>query len=165
MLPLDVSSMWQSDYPEQLLFTLPQREDSLTRALSQLSFGFSVSLQFLGKTTDYPLFADILLDNDDETFRQPVFAREVALCLNGVEVVHAQSICLPDSAWCEHLNCGTTPLGALLFSGNLELVRSRFEFALPEGYLVARRSWFDWQGQRLYLVECFLESILQFVEF
>lgn len=161
---LQSSLNWHSDYPQQLAFRLPEKVDSLTKELSSISASFSVSLQFLGEITDYPLFDDILLNHNEKTFRQPMFTRKVVLYLNKTPVVHAQSICLPDSAWCEHLNCGSTPLGALLFSGSLELMRSSFEFAVPDGYLVARRSWFEWQGQRLYLVECFLESILQFVE-
>lgn len=162
----DTPLHWQTVYPTDLSFTLPEKTLSLTQVLSHLTADFSVSLQFLGETTCYPCFMDWLGYSDtnwDSKERKMMFAREVALCLNGVAVVHAQSLCLPDSIWKEQLNCGTTPLGALLFSGSLDLVRSPFTFSKPKGYLVARRSWFDWQGERLYLAEGFLEPILAFL--
>ena len=69
-----------------------------------------------------------------------------------------------NSVWREILDCGTTPLGKILFSGSLKgLIRNEIQFAQPENYLLARRSWFEWQGERLYLVECFLQEIEKFI--
>lgn len=149
---------WQTDpnaipIPLRPIATAP----SLTSALSSLGANFSVQLDELGETTSFPYFTDILPP-------QTLFSRRVTLCLNNTPVVHAQSLCAPSSHWREILDCGTTPLGVILFSGNLALHRSDIEFTTPDGYVLARRSWFDWQGERLYLVECFLENIYAFVQ-
>jgi len=79
-----------------------------------------------------------------------------------VAVVQAQSVCAPDSPWRKWLDCGTTPLGQMLFSGCLPLTRSPLQFASAEPFLLARRSTFDYHGNRLDLLECFLPEILQF---
>jgi len=79
-----------------------------------------------------------------------------------VAAVQAQSVCAPDSPWRKWLDCGTTPLGQMLFSGCLPLTRSPLQFASAEPFLLARRSTFDYHGNRLDLLECFLPEILQF---
>lgn len=93
---------------------------------------------------------------------QQQFARRVTLLLDGVAVVQAQSTCALDSAWRKWLDCGTTPLGQMLFSGCLPITRSPLQFARAEPYLLARRSTFDYAGDKLDLLECFLPEILQF---
>jgi hypothetical protein len=50
----------------------------------------------------------------------------------------------------------------MLFSGCLPLTRSPLQFASAEPFLLARRSTFDYHGNRLDLLECFLPEILQF---
>ena len=52
----------------------------------------------------------------------------------------------------------TTPLGQMLFSGCLPLTRSPLQFARAEPFLLARRSTFDYCGDRLDLVEGFLPA-------
>ena len=145
---------WQthlSALPICALATAP----SLTAALSQLG-AFSVQLNHLGKTQHYPDFADFKLPEN-------VFTRDVTLQLNGTNVVRAHSFCDTHSHWREILNCGHMPLGKILFSGKLNgLIRSPIQFRQPENALLARRSWFDYRGETLYLVEYFLPEILGF---
>lgn len=147
--------IWQPQPP--YIPTLQQlaSSDSLTQALSSLAH-LSVQVQQLGETTHYPYFTDFRLP-------EKPFSRQVILKLNNTPVVHAQSICAPHSQWRNILNCGQTPLGNILFSGSLKgLQRSALQYTQPNHYLLARRSWFDYQGERLYLVECFLPEILHF---
>ncbi|MDK4679773.1 chorismate lyase [Kingella negevensis] len=148
---------WQQNYPQQAeKIKHLATASSLTAALSDLNATFSVKLLALGETQNSADFTDFRLS-------EMLFQREVLLCLDGIPVVHAQSICAADSAWREILNCGTLPLGKILFSGSLKgLTRSEITFRLPENDVVSRRSWFEWQGERLYLVEHFLPEILQF---
>lgn len=142
---------------------------SLTVALSALGSRFSVRVNELGETHDVPDFlenwADFVLPKS-----LPLFTRRVSLCLNDMEVVHAQSICSPSSVWRNILDCGNTSLGTILFSGEMDLTRSDlfFDFPYPSSdpskyYIVSRRSWFEYQGERLYLVECFLREIQLFI--
>ena len=148
--------IWQNNCPAPSPLRNWAQADSLTQTLSELA-DFSVKLKSFGKTSDFPYFAD---------FRPPetMFGRSVILCLNDVPVVHAQSVCAMNSVWREILDCGRTPLGKILFSGSLNgLIRNEIQFAQPENYLLARRSWFEWQGERLYLVECFLQEIEKFI--
>lgn len=144
--------MWHTDLPDSPVDSRLATAQSLTAALSQRG-DFAVRLDALGET-----------QGGEGIFRlpQPQFARRVTLLLDGVAVVQAQSVCAPDSPWRKWLDCGTTPLGQMLFSGCLPLTRSPLQFARAEPFLLARRSTFDCRGDRLDLVECFLPEVLQF---
>ncbi|WP_325314218.1 chorismate lyase [Kingella oralis] len=138
--------------PDSLVAPDLASAQSLTAALSQRG-DFSVQLDALGESV-----------GGEGVFRLPQqqFARRVTLLLDGVAVVQAQSTCALDSAWRKWLDCGTTPLGQMLFSGCLPITRSPLQFARAEPYLLARRSTFDYAGDKLDLLECFLPEILQF---
>ena len=144
--------MWHTDFPDSPVDSRLATAQSLTAALSQRG-DFAVRLDALGET-----------QGGAGVFRlhQRQVARRVTLLLDGVAVVQAQSVCALDSAWREWLDCGTTPLGQILFSGCLPLTRSPLQFASAEPFLLARRSTFDYCGDRLDLLECFLPEILQF---
>ena len=144
--------MWHTDLPDSPVDSRLATAQSLTAALSQRG-DFAVRLDALGET-----------QGGEGIFRlpQPQFARRVTLLLDGVAVVQAQSVCAPDSPWRKWLDCGTTPLGQMLFSGCLPLTRSPLQFASAEPFLLARCSTFDYHGNRLDLLECFLPEILQF---
>lgn len=149
--------IWQKTCPVSSPLQNWAQVDSLTQTLSQLA-SFSVELTYLGQTQPNPYFADLRLP-------EKMWGRNVNLCLNNQIVVQAQSLCSPNSVWCEILNCGTTPLGNILFSGHLNgLTRNKMQFTQPQNYLLARRSWFQWRTERLYLVECFLPEILYFIQ-
>ena len=143
---------WQPNLPDSLVAPDLASAQSLTAALSQRG-DFSVQLDALGESV-----------GGEGVFRLPQqqFARRVTLLLDGVAVVQAQSTCALDSAWRKWLDCGTTPLGQMLFSGCLPITRSPLQFARAEPFLLARRSTFDYHGNRLDLLECFLPEILQF---
>lgn len=140
--------MWHTDLPDSPVDSRLATAQSLTAALSQRG-DFAVRLDALGET-----------QGGEGIFRlpQPQFARRVTLLLDGVVVVQAQSVCAPDSPWRKWLDCGTTPLGQMLFSGCLPLTRSPLQFARAEPFLLARRSTFDYCGDRLDLVEGFLPA-------
>ena len=144
--------MWHTDLPDSPVDSRLATAQSLTAALSQRG-DFSVQLDALGESV-----------GGEGVFRLPQqqFARRVTLLLDGVAVVQAQSACALDSAWRKWLDCGTTPLGQILFSGCLPITRSPLQFARAEPYLLARRSTFDYAGDKLDLLECFLPEILQF---
>ena len=144
--------MWHTDLPDSPADRRLATAQSLTAALSQRG-DFAVQLDALGE-----------MAGGEGIFRLPQrqFARRVTLLLDGVAVVQAQSVCALDSAWREWLDCGTTPLGQILFSGCLPLTRSPLQFARAEPFLLARRSTFDCRGDRLDLVEGFLPEVLQF---
>ena len=139
---------WHTDLPDSPVDSRLATAQSLTAALSQRG-DFAVQLDELGET-----------QGGAGVFRlhQRQFARRVTLLLDGVAVVQAQSVCALDSAWREWLDCGTTPLGQILFSGCLPLTRSPLQFALAPPYLLARRSVFDCNGDKLDLLECFLPA-------
>ena len=140
---------WHTDLPASPIARDLAMAQSLTAALSQRG-DFAVQLDALGET-----------QGGAGVFRlhQRQFARRVTLLLDGVAVVQAQSVCALDSAWREWLDCGTTPLGQILFSGCLpQLSRSPLQFALAPPYLLARRSVFDCNGEKLDLLECFLPA-------
>ncbi len=149
--------IWQNTFPLTTHADLSElaQATSLTAALSDLGAVFSVQLHQLGETQSWWAF-------DDFRLPETMFSRRVSLCLNDVAVVEAMSLCEPTSRWREILHCGTTPLGAILFSGSLNISRSPIQFAILNHNLLARRSWFDWEGERLYLVECFLPQIANF---
>ena len=154
MLP-EMDWIWQQSCPAHPRLGKLAQADSLTQALSALG-RLTVSLEGLGESAGFPLFAGLGLP-------ERMFCRRVVLHLDGVPVVRAQSVCGTDSVWRGILDCGQTPLGKILFSGSLQgLRRSRLEFARPKDCELARRSWFDYQGGRLYLAECFLPEILRF---
>lgn len=129
---------------------------SLTAALLPLG-AFCVQLNFLGETQICGDFVDFRLP-------ETVFTREVMLQLDSTNVVHAHSFCDVHSHWREILDCGQIPLGEILFSGSLNgLTRGPIQFRQPDNALLARRSWFEYRGEKLYLVEYFLPEILQFL--
>ena len=142
--------MWHTDLPDSPVDSRLATAQSLTAALSQRG-DFAVRLDALGET-----------QGGEGVFRLPQqqFARRVTLLLDGVAVVQAQSTCALDSAWRKWLDCGTTPLGQMLFSGCLPITRSPLQFARAEPYLLARRSTFDYAGDKLDLLECFWPEIL-----
>ena len=140
---------WHTDLPASPIARDLASAQSLTAALSQRG-DFAVQLDALGESV-----------GGEGVFRLPQkqFARRVTLLLDGVAVVQAQSACALDSAWRKWLDCGTTPLGQILFSGCLpQLSRSPLQFALAPPYLLARRSVFDCNGDKLDLLECFLPA-------
>ena len=140
---------WQTNLPNCLVAPDLASAQSLTAALSQRG-DFSVQLDALGECI-----------GGEGVFRLPQqqFARRVTLLLDGVAVVQAQSSCMLDSTWRKWLDCGTTPLGQILFSGCLpQLSRSPLQFALAPPYLLVRRSVFDCNGDKLDLLECFLPA-------
>ncbi len=143
---------WHTDLPASPIARDLAIAQSLTAALSQRG-DFAVQLDALGETLGG---AGVFM------LHQRQFARRVTLLLDGVAVVQAQSVCALDSAWREWLDCGTTPLGQILFSGCLPLTRSPLQFALAPPYVLARRSSFDYHGDRLDLVEGFLPAALRF---
>lgn len=146
---------WQTQFPLQNNHLQKiATAQSLTAALSALG-EFSVCVDFLGETQSPHDFTDFRLP-------ETLFSRKVTLFLDHVPVVHAQSLCDKSSSWREILNCGTTPLGEILFSGSLNIQRSEIEFALPENGILARRSWFALNGEYLYLAEYFNEKVLPF---
>lgn len=173
---MDNIPIWQQSLPDTVLHTLPaaaavMRAQSLTAALRRLDADFSVRLLHLGTACFDPLFSDGLKPQQAPAW----FARDVLLCLDGTPVVWARSLCAATSArWRTLLDCGTRPLGERLFDGSLPLVRSPFEYAaLPPHYplagfngsaAAARRSLFDWHGEKLGLAECFLPALQSFVQ-
>lgn len=140
---------WQTQFPlkNNLLYKIATAQ-SLTVALSSLG-RFSVQVDFLGETC----------------LPDKLYSRQVTLILDDVPVVKAQSWCANTSHWRDIMDCGTTPLGEILFSGSLKIKRSEIEFALPKHYLLARRSWFILDNEPLYLIEYFLDSVLPFCTF
>jgi chorismate lyase len=147
--------MWHTEFPANLTDLQPLATvNSLTQTLQSVG-RLSVEVMQLGQTSD-------LIDFYDLRLPEKMFSRRVVLLLNDIPVIHAQSVCLTSSRWQDVLNCGNTPLGQILFSGSLNLSRSALQFSQPSSYLLARRSWFNWQGDKLYLVEYFLETILPF---
>lgn len=146
---------WQTQFPLQNHHLQKiATAQSLTAALSELG-EFSVRVDFLGETQSPHDFTDFRLP-------ETLFSRKVTLFLDNVPVVYAQSLCDKSSSWREILNCGTTPLGEILFSGSLNIQRSEIEFALPENAILARRSWFALNSEYLYLAEYFNEKVLPF---
>ena len=141
---------------------------SLTAALRALPHAFSVRLLHLGADKAVPLLA-----NGATKQTALPFCRDVFLCLDGTPVVWARSQCPPDSAfWHGILDCGTRPLGEMLFGGGIaSLQRSPLQYACPvpaavpqaPSVFLARRSFFTHQGQTLALAECFLPELADFV--
>ncbi|STZ75649.1 chorismate--pyruvate lyase family protein [Bergeriella denitrificans] len=136
---------------------------SLTAALRALDAEFSVRLLYLGAAesgTPANAYAGLMPPPDT-----PCFVRDVVLCLNRTPVIQARSLCTASAHnWRELLDCGSRPLGELLFDGSLPLTRSAFEFAqiadnAHPAPLTARRSRFRWQGEDLWLAECFLPEL------
>lgn len=172
---MDKNLIWQPRLPENISLLPPQtavmQAQSLTAALRGLNAVFSVRLLHLGNSGFDSLFSDGLPNGETQNW----FARDVLLCLNGTPVVWARSLCRQTSTnWLGLLDCGTRPLGERLFDGSLPLTRSPFEYAaLPPHYplagfnghaVAARRSLFDWNGEKLGLAECFLPALQSFVQ-
>ena len=139
---------WHTDLPASPIACDLATAQSLTAALSQRG-DFAVQLDALGE-----------MAGGEGVFRLPQrrFARRVTLLLDGVAVVQAQSVCAIHSRWRTWLDCGTAPLGQILFSGCLSITRSPLQFARAEPYLLVRRSTFDYCGDGLDLVEGFLPA-------
>lgn len=144
---------------EQALALMQQL--SLTRAFNALGGEFAVRLLYLGEGW-----------NDIGWMSQQTgeyFIRDVLLFYNGIPVVWARSLCLPEAwAWRRILDCGIRPLGEQLFGGSLAVTRSPVEYATIGDYslpgfdgkaLLARRSVFTLNGQTLSLAECFLPGM------
>ncbi len=165
---------WQPEIPAadplilQKLLPLLQI-NSLTQGLQKACAEFSVALLHLGSShieaDEIPFFAK----------DAPLWAREVHLQLQGEPVVWARSVCLDgNNAWQEVLDCGTRSLGSLLFGGDMDVTRSAFEYALlPQEHIlaqkyqqaiVARRSVFTYKAETLLLQECYLPTLLPFIE-
>ncbi len=124
---------------------------SLTFALQQKG-QLSVQLCYIGATEQAEAFAD-------QSLPVPLFMREVILRLDGQPMIRAQSFCQAHGIWAQLIQCGQTPLGEVLFSGQLHgLTRSVIEFSQWDKDKWARRSWFDLQSERLYLIEYFLRT-------
>ncbi|MGF6148727.1 4-hydroxybenzoate synthetase (chorismate lyase) [Kingella potus] len=141
--------------------------ESLTAALRALPHRFSVNLLHSGTGEAGPLLADGF-----PQMPQKPFCRDVYLCLDGTPVVWARSQCRPESAfWRNTLDCGTRPLGEILFGGIAGLSRSPLQYALPRPgllpqasqALLVRRSFFTHQGESLGLAECFLPALAGFL--
>lgn len=161
---------WQTSLPNDFFAAEVACVQSLTAALRGLGAEFSVQLLYLGNADFDPVFAGGLQRQSGQNW----FARDVLLCLNSMPVVWARSMCHGNAdKWSALLDCGSQPLGERLFDGSLPLSRSPFEYtdispaALPQGLVsqmvLARRSFFDWEGQALGLVECFLPDLSRFL--
>lgn len=151
-MPTGQYDIWSSSYPDDMAWAVLRplaTQQSLTQALGALGPEFGVSVRFLGER---------------EIDGEMCFVREVELHLNGTAVVRARSVCAPQSQWRQILDCGTLPLGRILFGGELRLRRSELLFACVEDDKLARRSWFELEnGERLYLSEVFLPAVLAFL--
>lgn len=168
--------VWQNHIPQHIAERWPHaalslwQVQSLTKALRLLHQDFTVELRYLGECPD-----DLWLRQSE---KESVFVRDVLLHLNGEAVVQARSICALDAYhWRDLLDCGTQPLGERLFDGSLPLTRSSFEFTQMDALslaspfinvenlpVLARRSQFNWEGQSLDLIECFLPSLKKYFE-
>ena len=146
---------------------------SLTAALRRLDAVFSVRLLHLGETGFDRLFeGEGVWQQLAPAAPMSYFARDVLLCLNDTPVVWARSLCRADAVvWRNLLNCGTRPLGELLFDGTLPLTRSPFEYTVSGSAalagchsptLAARRSAFTLEGRHLGLIEAFLPTLCDF---
>lgn len=110
-----------------------------------------------------------------------IYARHVCLQLDGMPVVVARSLCLPDCAvWYEVLDRGSRSLGYTLFGGETALTRGELSFAMtgagellhslaqqyaPETTLPlpARRCAFELGGETLMVCEVFLPQLESFL--
>ena len=127
---------------------------SLTKGLEMLGNKFSVELLFLGET-EMPAHD---------------FSRQVYLKLDDVPVIWAESLCdLQSGFWRDYLNCGQQSLGRKLFSGEAIIERTPFTYQMfPQTHqklmpLIARRSVFNYNDEKLYLTEFYLPELLTFV--
>ena len=155
---------------------LMQIQTSLTAALHQLNAEFSLQLLHLGETHFDELFGGdgVSAFAGDTALSSTFFARDVLLCLDNTPVVWARSFCRADAhAWQQVLNCGTRPLGEILFDDAFPLSRSAFEYTRLSpntplagyhgGAVAARRSAFNLDGHHLGLIEAFLPALCEFV--
>ena len=94
----------------------------------------------------------ILLELHSDT---EVYVREVEMYIDNILVITARTI-LPTiyEVYSNVKNLGNTPIGTILFNDNF--TRSNFEFAqFPNNNVVARRSIFSKDNQKLLLIELF----------
>ena len=137
---------------------------------------FSLQLLYLGETGFDQLFGGdgVSAFTVDSASSSVFFARDVLLCLDNIPVVWARSFCRADAhAWHKVLNCGTRPLGEILFDDAFPLSRSAFEYArlspntplagYDGGAVAARRSAFSLEGNHLGLIEAFLPALCTFI--
>lgn len=153
--------IWQENCPaapDSALYRLATQQ-SLTQALRATGAAFDVDLRYLGVADVPACLQDCLPDTQ-------AFIREVDLRLNGTAVVRAYSACAIGSAWQAVLHCGSRPLGEILFGDkNCQWTRSPMQYSIAlSGSVLARRSWFgNPNGEILYLAECFLAEMADFV--
>ena len=133
---------------------------SLTAALTATGADFSVRVRFQGETEAI---------HADERLADAHYVREVDLLLDGVAVVWARSVCAADAhGWRNVLDCGQQSLGARLFGGEIAALRSPFRYVLTHladcrEAVWMRRSFFEYQGERLLLSETFLPALARFL--
>lgn len=134
---------------------------SLTKGLEMLNANLSVKLLYLGE----------LVEQKNNSVN--LFSRKVELCLDGIPVVWAESLCGAQSDfWRDYLNCGTQPLGKKLFNGDQDIQRSLFSYRLftvdqlpfalnnnENEVIIARHSEFIHERESLYLTEYFLPDL------
>lgn len=160
------------------LFACVTTSGSLTEYLQASGRAFSVDVLQQGMdiaNADELAVFDLSAD-------QAVFARHVCLRLDGVAVVVARSLCLPDAGlWRDILDRGSRSLGYTLFGGTPGLSRGELQYrTLADGHMLhalaqpfdtrnaahyqARRCLFDINNQSLMVCEVFLpqlESLLK----
>lgn len=142
-------------WPQWLLQTR-----SLTAALQETGATFAVEVLFQGES-------DKLCAH--EYFCQHHYVREVRLLLDGIPVVWARSVCAAqETYWRNVLDCGNRSLGARLFGGQVQAVRSPFHYfaaSVPgaDTPVWIRCSRFDYQGKALLLSEAFLPALAAFL--
>ena len=155
------------------LFACVTTSGSLTEYLQASGRAFTVEVLQQGMDTanaDEMAVFDLSVD-------QAVFARHVCLRLDGVGVVVARSICLPDgNIWRDILDRGSRSLGYTLFGGTLGLSRGELQYRTltnehPLSILAqpfdtrhathyqARRCLFDINNQSLMVCEVFLPQL------
>lgn len=145
--------------------------DSLTAGLEQINPDFSVHLISLQNVDN-----NENSNSNSNSERGEVFCRKVELLLSNKPVIYAESICsIEAEVWKQYLHCGTNSLGRALFSSASPLQRSPFSYALfsdgnlptflAERYpdknisIIARRSYFIKNDQKLWITEWFLPSL------
>ena len=181
MLAMTFLNHWHTSAPTlpecpSGMTTLMEIQTSLTAALHQLDAEFSLQLLYLGETGFDQLFGGdgVSAFTVDSASSSVFFARDVLLCLDNIPVVWARSFCRADAhAWHKVLNCGTRPLGEILFNDSFPLSRSAFEYArlspntplagYDGGAVSARRSAFSLEVNHLGLIEAFLPALCTFI--
>lgn len=166
---MSVALVWHTQLPDSAVLTPACRRLLLAPSLTAVlraKADFSVVVRHLGCIQAKP---DVLIAWGLPAGQAQVYVREVYLCLCGTPVVWAVSVCVPQADfWVPYLQCGTQPLGARLFDGSRDFVRSPLQYAYgshlgcPDARSVwARRSVFRQAGQDLRLTEVFLPALHQ----